>query len=76
MAGEADQQQQISSTTTGGGWQNSMELNEDDDEAAIDDMDELVLLKEQMDAFEQRAFETKKRINNMDLLAYKSQLLP
>lgn len=53
-----------------------MATSEEDLTAAVDGMDELELVMDAVAQFEQNSFETKKRINAMDRLAYKSQLLP
>ena len=50
--------------------------NEDDLTLAAEGMDELEQLSDQVAQFEQLAFEAKKRVNSLDRLAYKSQLLP
>ena len=50
--------------------------SEDDLTLAAEGMDELEQLSDQVAQFEQLAFETKKRVNALDRLAYKSQLLP
>ena len=50
--------------------------NEDDLCQAAEGMDEMELLSELVAAFEQTAFETKKRVNALDRMAYTAQLLP
>lgn len=54
----------------------SIGTNEEELSLAAEGMDELEQLSEAVAQFEQLAFETKKRVNALDRLAYKSQLLP
>jgi len=54
----------------------SVGTNEDDLSQAAEGMDEMEVLSELVAAFEQTAFETKKRVNTLDRMAYIAQLLP
>jgi hypothetical protein len=54
----------------------SVGTNEDDLCQAAEGMDEMEVLSELVAAFEQTAFETKKRVNTLDRMAYTAQLLP